>query len=97
MHQRTKLAAVRILHHRHVARVAQRELPAGAAFGLGGDPRRLDDVGRHAGEIGLVRHVVRPRVLAIEHVVVEAGGERRELLLDRLESRLVRVGELGAA
>jgi hypothetical protein len=90
-------AITRVLHHRHVARVAQRQLIAAAACRLCARSRRGDDVGGNAGEIRRVVDVMRPRVLAVEHVVVELGRQRREFFLHGLEARLVCIPQVGAA
>ena len=67
------------------------------AFGGGGFARRMHDVGRHAGERGLVLDEQRPGVGRVEHVVVELRRQLRELLLHGLEARLAVGRQLRAA
>jgi hypothetical protein len=97
VHQCAQFPVFGVLHHGHVAGIAHRQLVAVAPAGRGARARGGDHVRRQAGELALVRDVMRKGVLAVEHVVVECGGQRGELLLHRLEPRLGGVGELGAA
>ncbi len=96
MQRGAQRAVLRVAHHRLVARHAQRELPAGPALCRRRRPGFGEHVARNAGELGRVVDVERPRVGRIEQVVVESRGELGELLLDRLEARLLRLRQLGA-
>jgi hypothetical protein len=97
MHLGTQRTVVRVLHDGDVAGHAQRELVAFAAVRRRGRLRRRDDVRRHAGELARIVDHLRPRVLGVEHVVVEFRGQLRELLLHRLEPCLAIGGQLRAA
>ena len=74
----------------------QREFPAGDAGLLGGGLRGLDDVGRQAGEPGLVADDLGEGVGRVEQIFRELGGKLRQLLHDRLEARLPVFRQFGA-
>ncbi len=71
----------------------QPSLPSAAAAAAGFG----EHIARDAGELGGVFDMECPRVGRIEQVVVELCGELGELLLDRLEPRLLRPRQLGAS
>jgi hypothetical protein len=88
---------VGVLHHRLVAGVLQRELPAFASVLLRGVGRRREHVLGNAGELAAVGHEEREVVGRVHDVVLEFRPEARHLLLDREEARLLGRGELRAA
>ena len=74
----------------------QRELPAGLVFFFGHFPSRFDDVGRQAGEIGLVGNEFGKGIGGVEQVLRELGSQLRQAFLQRLEARFLAIGQLGA-
>ena len=75
----------------------QGELPARLGVLLRRFARRLHGIVGNPGQLGLVFDDQTKIVGRIEQVFLEPGGQRRQLLLDRLEARLFVLGQFRAA
>jgi hypothetical protein len=76
-------------HHGLVVRRVEREEPAFELTRLRGGACALDDRLRQAGDLTLLRHMPRPGVGRVEHVLVELGLQRGELFDQRFELGLL--------
>jgi hypothetical protein len=90
-------AVVGVVDDRRVARVLQRDLVAGAAFGGCRLGEHLDRVVRHARQRLRIVDIERERVDRVEHVLGVARRHLRLPLDERLEARLAVGRQLGAS
>ena len=75
--------------HRHVIGCIQREQPACLLLGFGRSTGTRDDGCGQATQFGLIDNMLAPGIGGIQHVLIELGLHLRELLHQRLVTRLL--------